>query len=156
MVAGIKHHIAVEINDLLNIPQGHIQKDRHIAGDALEIPDMGHRGRQFDEAHAVTPDPAFRHLNAAAFADDAAVTNALVLTAVAFPVLGGTEDLFAEQPVHLGLQGAVVDCFRFGDLTHHLPVGQGALPPLHDPVRRGQSDLDVVEVVFGSEIAVGH
>ena len=134
VVTWIKYHIAVEINDLLNIPQRHIQKDRHVAGDALQIPDMGYGCRQLDEAHAMATHPAFCDLHTTALADDAAVANALVLTAMALPVLGGAEDLFAKQPVHLGLEGAVVDGLRFGDLTHHLTVGQGALTPLHHPI----------------------
>jgi hypothetical protein len=30
------------------------------------------------------------------------------------------------------------------------------LPPLHDPLGRGKRDLDVIEVVLGAEVAVGH
>jgi hypothetical protein len=30
------------------------------------------------------------------------------------------------------------------------------LPPLHDPLGRSERDLDVVEVVFGAKVAVGH
>ena len=117
---------------------------------------MGNRSSKLDEAHAMPAHPALRDLNAAALTDDAAVTHPLVLAAMAFPVFGGAEDLFTEQPVHLGLEGAVVDRFGLGDLTHHLAVGQGALTPLHHPVRRGERDLDVVEVVLGPEVAVGH
>ena len=156
MVALIEHHIAVEINDLLNIAQGHVKQDRHIAGNPLQVPNMGDRSRQLDEAHAVAPHPAFGDLNTATFADDAAVPHPLVLAAMAFPILGRSEDLLAEEPVHLGLEGAVVDRFRLGHLTNDLPIGQGALAPLHDPLRRGKRDLDVVEVVFGAEVAVGH
>ena len=133
VVAGIQHHIAVEVNDLLHIPQGHVQKDGHIAGDALQVPDVRDRCCQLDETHPVTTHPAFGDLHTTALTDDAAVTHPLVLAAVAFPVLGGTKDLFAEQPVHLGLQGPVVDGLRFGDLTNHLTIGQGALAPLHHP-----------------------
>ena len=134
MVALVEHHIAVEINNLLNIPQGHVQQDGHVAGDALQVPNVGHRSGELDEAHPVTAHPAFRDLHTAALADDAAVAHPLVLTAVAFPVFGGAKDLLAEEPVHFGLQGAVVDGFGLGDLAHHLTVRQRALPPLHDPL----------------------
>ena len=156
VIALIEHHIAVEINDLLDIAQGHVQQDRHITGDTFQIPNMGHRGRQLDKAHAVAPHPTFRNLNTATFADDATVPHPLVLPAMALPILGRSEDLLAEEPVHLGLEGAVVDRFWLGHLTNHLPIGQGALAPLHDPLGRGERDLDVVEVVFGAEVAVGH
>ena len=156
MVARIEHHIAVEVNNLLHIPQGHVEQDRYVAGNALEIPNVGYGGSQLDETHAVTAHPALRHLHTTALADDAAVTHPFVLAAVALPVLGRAKDLLAEEPVHLGLQRAVVDGFGLGYLTHHLTVGQRALPPLHDPLRRRQGDLDVVEVVFGAEVAVGH
>ena len=112
--------------------------------------------RQLDEPHAVAPHPAFGDLNPTALADDAAVPHPLVFAAVAFPILGGAEDLLAEQPVHLGLEGAVIDGFRLGHLAHHLAVGQGALAPLHDPLGGGERDLHVVEVVLGAEVAVGH
>ena len=135
MVAGIQHHVAVEVDDLLHIAERHVQQDGHIAGDPFQVPDVGHRSGQLDEAHAVTTHPAFGDLHTAAFTDDAAVTHPLVLAAVALPVLGGAKDLFAEQPVHLGLERAVVDSLGFGDLTHHLAIGQGALTPLHHPFR---------------------
>jgi hypothetical protein len=63
-------------------------------------------------AHALAPNLLPRHLDAAALADDALVTNALVLTAIALPVLRGTEDALAEEPVTLGLERSVVDRLR--------------------------------------------
>src|SRR6478672_9359701 len=79
-----------------------------------------------------------RHLDAAALADDALVADALVLAAVALPVLRRTEDALAEQAVLLGLQGAVVDRLRLGDLT---------VAPATDLLRGSEGDLDGVEVV---------
>ena len=134
VVAGIQHHVAVEVNDLLHIPQGHVQQDGHVAGDPLQVPDVGDGCRQLDEAHAVTTHAALGDLHTAAFTNDAPVTHPFVLTAVAFPVFGRAKNLFAEQPVHLGLEGAVVDGLRLGDLTDNLAVGQGALSPLHHPI----------------------
>src|SRR6185437_4967578 len=91
-----------------------------------------------DVAHALTADLRAGHLDAAALADDALVTDALVLAAVALPVLGGTEDALAEQPVLLGLQRAVVDRLRLGDL---------ARAPAADLLGGREGDLDGVEVV---------
>src|SRR5262249_52134911 len=54
---------------------------------------------------------------AAALADDALVADALVLAAVALPVLRRTEDALAEQPVALRLEGPVVDRLGLRDLA---------------------------------------
>ena len=73
--------------------------------------------RQLDVTHPVAPDLGTGHLDAAALADDALEADALVLAAVALPVAGGAEDLLAEEPVLLRLQGPVVDRLRLLDLT---------------------------------------
>src|SRR5262245_20241421 len=99
---------------------------------------MWHRRGQVDVAHALTAHLRPGHLDAAALADDALVADALVLAAVALPVLGRAEDLLAEQPVLLGLERAVVNRLRLGDL---------ARGPLADLLARGQPDPDEVEVV---------
>src|SRR6476661_7807132 len=57
---------------------------------------------------------------------------------VALPVPGGAEDLLAEEPVLLRLEGAVVDGLRL----LHLAVG-----PLPDVFSGGQADAEVVEEV---------
>src|SRR3712207_6252418 len=77
-------------------------------------------------------------LHAAALADDALVADALVLAAVALPVLGGTEDALAEEAVLLGLERAVVDGLRLGDLAGR---------PGADLLRAREPDLDRIEVV---------
>jgi len=74
-------------------------------------------GGQLDVAHALAPHLGAGDLHAAALADDAAEPDALVLAAVALPVLGGAEDLLAEEPVLLGTKGAVVDGLRLLDLA---------------------------------------
>ena len=85
---------------------------------AAQVPDVHDRRGQLDVAHALAPHLGARDLDAAALADDALEAHALVLAAVALPVLRGTEDLLAEQAVLLGLERAVVD--RLGLL--HLAV----------------------------------
>ena len=90
--------------------------------------------RQLNEAHAVASHPTLCNLNSTAFTNDAAVTDSLVLTAMTFPILGGTKDLFAEQAIHLRLERAVVDGFRLGHFSNHLSIRQGALTPLHHPI----------------------
>jgi hypothetical protein len=77
--------------------------------------------------HAVATDLGERDLDATAVADDAAIADALVLPAMALPVLHRTEDALAEQTVLLGLEGAVVDGFGLEHLAPGPPVAQ----PLH-------------------------
>ena len=84
---------------------------------AAEVPDVHDGGGQLDVAHALAPDLRAGDLDAAALADDALEPDALVLAAVALPVLGRTEDLLAEEAVLLGLERAVVDGLRLLDLA---------------------------------------
>ena len=78
---------------------------------------MGHGDYQLDVAGAFAAHFLLGDFHTATVADDTFVTNALVLSAMAFVVLGGTENAFAEQTVALGLIGAVVDGFGLQNLT---------------------------------------
>src|SRR5207302_10481347 len=71
-------------------------------------------------------------------ADDALVADALVLAAVALPVLRRTEDALAEETVALGLERAVVDRLRL----RYLAGG-----PVADLLRRRKSNADCVKVI---------
>ena len=75
------------------------------------------RHGQLDVAEPLAAHLGLRHLDAAAVADHAAVADALVLAAVALPVLDRAEDLLAEQAVLLRLERAVVDRLRLGHLA---------------------------------------
>ncbi len=105
---------------------------------AAQVPDVHDRRRQLDVAHALTPDLGAGHLDAAALTDDALEADALVLAAVALPVLRRPEDLLAEEAVLLGLERAVVDGLRLLDL---------AVGPHADRVGRSQPDAKLIEVV---------
>src|SRR5205807_611094 len=111
---------------------------------AAEVPDVHHGGGELDVAHALAPDLGAGDLHAAALADDPPEADALVLAAVALPVLGGTEDLLAEEPVLLGAEGAVVDRLRLLDL---------AVRPRADRVRGGQADPELLEIVHIQHLA---
>ena len=89
-------------------------------------------------AHPLPADLRPGHLDPAALADDALEPDPLVLAAVALPVPGGAEDLLAEEPVLLRLEGAVVDGLRL----LHLAVG-----PLTDVLSGGEADAQLVEEV---------
>ena len=106
-----------EVEDLLELLGSHVEQVADAARDALEEPDVADRGGEVDVAHALTADLGAGDLDAAALADDALVADALVLAAVALPVLGRTEDALAEEAVLLGLERAVVDRLRLGDLA---------------------------------------
>jgi hypothetical protein len=89
-------------------------------------------------AHALAAHFGLGHLDAAFFADDAAMLQALVLAAQALVVLHRSEDLGAEQAIALRLERAVVDRLR---LFHF------AERPRPDHLRRGEPDPDRVEVL---------
>src|SRR3977135_3652604 len=93
---------------------------------------------QLDVAHALATDLGARDFHTAALADDALEPDALVLAAVALPVLGGPEDLLAEEPVLLRLERAVVDGLRLLDL---------AVGPRADRIGGRQADSELIEIV---------
>src|SRR5271156_3294871 len=82
---------------------------------------MRDRGGQLDMAHALASYAGQRHFDRALLADDALVLHALVLAAQALVVLDRPKDARAEQPVALGLEGAVIDGLGLFDLA----VGPG-------------------------------
>ena len=138
--ARIGDDIACKVQDLLQQAGADVQHQADAAGDALEVPDMAHGSSQLDVAHALTADLGLGDLNAAAVADLALVADALILAAVALPVLGRSKNALAVQAVALRLQGTVVDGFRLFDL---------AVAPVADLLRGGKADLDRIEnVVF--------
>jgi hypothetical protein len=89
-------------------------------------------------AHPLTAHLLARDFDAAALADDALVADALVLAAVALPVLRRTEDALAEQTVTLRLERAVVDRLRL----RYLAGG-----PVADLLARGKADANGVEFI---------
>src|SRR4029077_17430038 len=115
-----------------------VEQDPEPARGALEIPDVADGAGQLGVAHPLAADLRAGDLDAALIADDALVADALVLAAVALPVLRWTEDALVEQAILLRLQGPVVDGLRLGDLT---------LRPLPDLVRAGKRDADRAEVI---------
>src|SRR5246127_1683698 len=108
---------------------------------------MRDRRGELDVAHALTAHPRQRHLDRTLLADDALVLHALVLAAQALVILDRPEDARAEQPVALGLEGAIVDRLGLFDLA--VRPGQNLLrardrnPDLVEDLRR---DLRAEEV----------
>src|SRR5690606_11815458 len=129
--------VGFEVQDALDVAQGHVQHQADAGRQRLEEPAVRDRRGQVDVAGARAADRGKGGLGAARLAGRAAVLQALVLAAQALVVLDRSEDRGADQAVTLGLERAVVD--RLGLL--HLAEG-----PRADQVRRSQGDLDRVEV----------
>ncbi len=127
-----------EVEDALEVARADVEQDAQARRGALEIPDVADRAGQLDVAHPLATDLAARDLDAALVADDALVADALVLAAVALPVLGRTEDALVEETVLLRLERPVVDGLGLRDL---------ALRPLPDLVRAGERDTDRAEII---------
>src|SRR5699024_7316483 len=89
----------------------------HPRRDTLEVPDVRNRGGQLDVAHPLSSHLGLGDFNSAAIAYDALVSDPLVLSAVALPVLHRSEDSLAEKSVSLRLKGPVVDGLRLGYLA---------------------------------------
>src|SRR5439155_6473390 len=93
------HDRGSEVEDLLELARCDVEQVADAARHAFEEPDVRDRRGQVDVAHTLAPDLLTRHLDAAALADDALVADALVLAAIALPVLRRTEDALAEQTI---------------------------------------------------------
>ena len=106
---------------------------------ALEIPNVGHGRSQLYMTHSFAADLSARDFHAALVADDALVSYPLVFTAMALPVLGGSENALAEQTVLFRLLRAVVYGFGFGDF---------AMRPRPYLVGGSHSDLYAVKIVY--------
>lgn len=96
---------------------------------------MGYRRCQLDVSHALTPHLGLNDFHPAFFTHHAPVFHAFVLAAVTFVILGGSENLGAEQSVPLRFERPVINGFRFFDL----PMG-----PLSNLVGRGKADLNTL------------
>src|SRR5205823_2631348 len=127
-----------EVDDLLEALGRDVEEVAEAARNALEVPDVRDRGGELDVTHPLAPDLRARDLDAAALTDDALEPDALVLAAVALPVLGRPEDLLAEQAVLFGLERAVVDRLRLLHL---------AVRPHADLLRGGERDGQLGGVV---------
>jgi len=154
LIARIDDDVVGIVDHLLEITQREVEQVSHRRREGLEEPDMGDGNGEFDVSHALAAHFGQGDFDAAPVADDAAIPNALVLAAMAFPVLDGSENAFAEQAILFGLERAVVDGFGLGDFTPRPPVPKSlhfqALTLLGvlgttDLLRRRDADLDVIE-----------
>jgi hypothetical protein len=144
-LARLDHHVRLVVEDALEVADAHVEQVADARRHALEEPDVRHRHRQLDVSEPLAPHLGLGDLDAAAVAHDAPVADALVLAAVALPVLHRAEDLLAEQPVLLRLERAVIDGLRLRDL---------AVRPAPDHVRGREPDADLVEAQLATLVAV--
>src|SRR5262249_43682313 len=129
-------HVLLEVEDLLQLAQRHVEELPDARGQALEEPHVADRPGQLCVAHALAAHAGARDFDAALVADDAGELHALVLAAGALVVLGRAEDARAEQAVALRLEGPVVDGLRLLHL---------AVRPVADLLGRGQLDANRVK-----------
>ena len=143
--ARLDHHVGLEVERPLDLAEGHVEHQPDARREGLEIPDVGDRARELDVAHPLPAHLGERDLHPALLADHPAVLQALVLPAQALVVLDRAEDLGAEQPVALRLEGAVVDRLRLLDLAKR---------PRPDLLRGGEPDPDRLEAVAAELLLV--
>src|SRR2546421_692437 len=134
-----------EVEDLLELARRDVEQVADARRDALEEPDVRDGRGEVDVAHALATHLLPRHFDAAALADDPLVADALVLAAVALPVLRRTEDALAKQTVTLGLERAVVDGLRLRHLAGR---------PVADHLAGCNSDPNCVKVVDVDQVAL--
>src|SRR6267378_2992386 len=154
LLACVDDDIIRVVDDLLEIAQSQIDEIPHWTRKSLEEPDVGDGHGELDVTHALATDAAQGYFDAAAIADHTAITDALVLAAVAFPVLDRAKAPLAEQAILLRLERAVVDRLGLQNLAPRPPGAEaGHLQPLAllgilraaHLFGRCDADLDVIE-----------
>ena len=135
---GIGDNIACKIKYLFKKSGAHIKDKTHSGRDTFEVPDVRYGSCEFDMTHSLASYFCSGNFNAAAFADFAFEAEAFIFSAVALPVLGRSEDSFAEKTVAFRFECSVVDGFGF----LYFAVG-----PFSDLFGRSKADFDRIKCV---------
>ena len=135
----LNDHEGFEVQHTLDVTQRHVEDHPQTRREGLQEPDMGGRAGQLNVAHALPANLGQGDFNAAFFADDAAMLEALVLTAQTFVVFDRPKDLGAEQAIAFGLEGAVIDRLRLLDFT---------IRPRTNLVGRSEANPDRIKMLF--------
>ena len=98
---------------------------------------MGDLYGQFDVTKTLSANLDLRDFDATTVAYYTSIADALVLAAVAVPVLDRTENALAEQPIALWFEGAIVDRLGLGDLP---------LRPSANSLGRSELNADGIEI----------
>ena len=115
--ARVDYDILDKVQYHLDISRRHIERKAYSGRYALEIPYVGDGGSEFDMTHSLASDLSAGNFNAALVADNAFISDSLIFTAMAFPVLGRSENPLAEQTVFFGFLSSVIDGFGLGDFA---------------------------------------
>ena len=94
--ARLDDHIVFEVEDALQLFQGHVKQQTNSAWQRLQEPNMRDRGRQLDVPHALAPDLRQGDFNPTLLANDSAILHPLILTAQAFVILNRAENTRTE------------------------------------------------------------
>ena len=113
----VDHHVALVVDDLVELLGRNAEQITNFVGQALEVPNVHNGHHQVDVTHALTTHLLLGDFHTATVTHNAFVANALVLAAVAFVILDRTENPFAEQTIAFRLVGAVVDRLRLQHLS---------------------------------------
>ena len=146
-VALVDNDVAFVVDDLFEVLGVEAEEGADHARLVTDEPDVCERNGEFDMAHAFATHLGVSHFDAATVANNALVAHALELTAVAFPVLDRSKDLFAEKTILFGLEGTVVDRFRLGDFT---------IRPVANEVRSGEMNRNVARIFLNFHHFFGH
>src|SRR4029078_956621 len=112
LLARLDHDVVRVVNDFLAIAQREVHEIPHRTRQSLGEPEVADGYGELDVTHALAPNASESYFDAATIADHSAITDSLVFTAVAFPVLYRAEDALAEKTILFRLERAVVDGFR--------------------------------------------
>ena len=99
----VNHQISGKINNLLDSPWGNPQKQRCLGWGPFEKPDVDNGCGEGYVPHPLAPDSGLGDLDSTLVTNDAFVPDSFVLSAVALPVLGRTEDSLVEKSIFFGL-----------------------------------------------------
>ena len=135
--SGLNHHVALVIDDRLQLFGRNAEQIADFRGQRTEIPDMSYRNDQRDMSHPLAAHFLFGHLDAATVADDALVTDPFVFAAMALVVFDRTENPLAEKTVALGL--TIVYCLGLQHFSARV---------FQNLLGRGQTDRNLGEAAL--------
>src|SRR5450759_4318230 len=95
-------------------------------------------------SHALTTHLLALHLYTALVTDNSLKTDAFIFTAVALPVLGGSEDTLTEQSIFFWFERSVVNRLWFRDLT---------VAPTTNLFWASEANTDCVKVIYFEHVA---
>ncbi len=113
----VDHDISRKIENLLQIARRHIEQETHAARNTPEIPNMRDRSSQTNVSHPLASYFGPGYFYTALVADYATISDLFILTAITFPVLGRTENLFTKETVGLRFERSIVNGFRLFNFT---------------------------------------